>query len=72
MKKNLLAIIAAAFISVPSLFAFHDLETNHLVSGMPVLFIVTDQSSHRQSMMLLRPMLKNGILQTVLCLFKIP
>ena len=41
MKKNLIAIIAAAFISVPSLFAFHDLETNHLVSGMPVLFIVT-------------------------------
>ena len=41
MKKTLIAIIAAAFISVPSLFAFHDLETNHLVSGMPVLFIVT-------------------------------
>ena len=41
MKKTLIALIAAAFISVPSLFAFHDLETNHLVSGMPVLFIVT-------------------------------
>ena len=41
MKKTLIAIIAAAFFSVPSLFAFHDLETNHLVSGMPVLFIVT-------------------------------
>ena len=41
MKKILIAIIAAAFFSVPSLFAFHDLETNHLVSGMPVLFIVT-------------------------------
>ena len=41
MKKTLIAIIAAAIFSVPSLFAFHDLETNHLVSGMPVLFIVT-------------------------------
>ena len=41
MKKNLIAIIAAVFISIPSLFAFHDLETDHLVSGMPVLFIVT-------------------------------
>ena len=41
MKKNLIAIIVATFISIPSLFAFHDLATDHLVSGMPVVFIVT-------------------------------
>ena len=41
MKKTLIAIIAAAFISVPSLFAFHDLATDHLVPGMPVVFIAT-------------------------------
>ena len=41
MKKNLIAIIAAIFISVPSLFAFHDLATDHLVPGMPVVFIAT-------------------------------
>ena len=41
MKKNLIAIIAAIFISVPSLFAFHDLATDHLVPGMPVMFIAT-------------------------------
>ena len=41
MKKNLIAIIAAIFISVPSLFAFHDLASDHLVPGMPVVFIAT-------------------------------
>ena len=41
MKKNLIAIIVAIFISVPSLFAFHDLATDHLVPGMPVVFIAT-------------------------------
>ena len=41
MKKNLIAIIAGIFISVPSLFAFHDLATDHLVPGMPVVFIAT-------------------------------
>ena len=41
MKKNLIAVIAAIFISVPSLFAFHDLATDHLVPGMPVVFIAT-------------------------------
>ena len=41
MKKNLIAIISAIFISVPSLFAFHDLATDHLVPGMPVVFIAT-------------------------------
>ena len=41
MMKNLIAIIAAIFISVPSQFAFHDLATDHLVPGMPVVFIAT-------------------------------
>ena len=41
MKKKLIAIIAAAFISIPSIFAFHDLATDHLVPGMPVVFIAT-------------------------------
>ena len=37
----MIAIIAATLISIPSLFAFHDQATDHLVSGMPVLFIVS-------------------------------
>ena len=41
MKKNVIAIIVATFINIPALFAFHDLVTDHLVSGMPVVFIAT-------------------------------
>ena len=41
MKKKILAIIVAAIISAPALFAFHEEDTDHLVAGMPVVFMVT-------------------------------
>ena len=41
MKKKLLAMITAAIISTPNLFAFHDGDTDQLAAGMPVVFMVT-------------------------------
>ncbi|MEK9703636.1 MAG: hypothetical protein VW829_16580, partial [Deltaproteobacteria bacterium] len=41
MKKKFLAMMAAAFISAPALFAFHEEDTGHLIAGMPVTFMVT-------------------------------
>ena len=41
MKKILIALIVATYTSIPSLFAFHDQPTDHLISGKPVMFIVT-------------------------------
>ena len=41
MKKVLISISVAICTCVPSLFAFHDQPTSHLVSGEPVMFIVT-------------------------------
>ena len=40
MKKILIALIVATYTSIPSLFAFHDQPTDHLISGKPVMFIV--------------------------------
>ena len=40
MKKFLVMIIAA-IISTPTLFAFHDEDTDQLAAGMPVVFMVT-------------------------------
>ena len=34
-------MMAAAFAGAPSLFAFHEEDTGHLLAGMPVTFIVT-------------------------------
>ena len=39
--KKFLAMITAAIISTPTLFAFHDEDTDQLASGMPVVFMVT-------------------------------
>ena len=41
MKKKFLAMITAAIISTPNLFAFHDGDTDQLAAGMPVVFMVT-------------------------------
>ena len=41
MKKKLLAMITAAIISTPAVFAFHDENTDQLAAGMPVIFMVT-------------------------------
>ena len=41
MKKKLLALVTAAIISTPTLFAFHDEDTDQLADGMPVVFMVT-------------------------------
>jgi hypothetical protein len=41
MKKKLLAMITAAIISTPAVFAFHDEDTDQLAAGMPVIFMVT-------------------------------
>ena len=41
MKKKFLAMITAAIISTPALFAFHDENTDQLAAGMPVVFMVT-------------------------------
>jgi hypothetical protein len=41
MKKKILAIITAAIISTPTLFAYHDEDTDHLAAGMPVVFMAT-------------------------------
>ena len=41
MKKKLLAMMIATIISVPTLFAFHDEDTDQLAAGMPVIFMVT-------------------------------
>ena len=39
--KKFLAMIAAAIIITPTLFAFHDGDTDQLAAGMPVVFMVT-------------------------------
>ena len=39
--KKFLAMITAAIISTPTLFAFHDGDTDQLAEGMPVVFMVT-------------------------------
>ena len=39
--KKFLAMITAAIISTPTLFAFHDGDTDQLAAGMPVVFMVT-------------------------------
>ena len=41
MKKKFLAILIATIISVPTLFAFHDEDTDLLTAGMPVAYLVT-------------------------------
>ena len=41
MKKKFLALITAAIISAPSLFAFHDEDTSLLTAGMPVVYMVS-------------------------------
>ena len=41
MKKKLLAMITAAIISTPAVFAFHDEDADQLAAGMPVIFMVT-------------------------------
>ena len=41
MKNKFLALLTAAFISAPTLFAFHEEDTGHLIAGMPVAFMVT-------------------------------
>ncbi len=41
MKKKFLAMITAAIISAPTLFAFHDEDTSLLTAGMPVVFMAT-------------------------------
>ena len=41
MKKKFLALITAAIISAPTLFAFHDEDTSLLTAGMPVVFMAT-------------------------------
>ena len=41
MKKTFISLALAICTSVPSLYAFHDQSTDHLVSGEPVMFIVT-------------------------------
>ena len=39
--KKFLAMITAAIITTPTLFAFHDGDTDQLAAGMPVVFMVT-------------------------------
>ena len=41
MKKKLLALITTTMISAPTVFAFHEADTDHLASGMPVVFTAT-------------------------------
>ena len=41
MKKKFLALITAAFICVPTVFAFHEEDTGHLIGGLPVVFMAT-------------------------------
>ena len=41
MKKKFLALITATVISAPAVFAFHEADTDHLASGMPVVFTAT-------------------------------
>ena len=41
MKKKFLALITAAIISAPAVFAFHEEDTGHLIAGMPVVFMAT-------------------------------
>ena len=41
MKKKFLALITATMISAPTVFAFHEADTDHLASGMPVVFTAT-------------------------------
>ena len=41
MKKTFISLALTVCTSVPSLYAFHDQSTDHLVSGEPVMFIVT-------------------------------
>tara|TARA_E500000081_G_C5802687_1_gene205598 strand:- start:26 stop:466 length:441 start_codon:yes stop_codon:yes gene_type:complete len=41
MKKKFLAMMTAAIISAPALFAFHEEDTGHLIAGMPVVFMAT-------------------------------
>ena len=41
MKKKFLALITAAFICAPTVFAFHEEDTEHLIAGMPVVFMAT-------------------------------
>ena len=41
MKKIFISIAVAICTCVPSLFAFHDQPTSHLISGEPVMFIAT-------------------------------
>ena len=41
MKKKFLALMTAAFICVPTVFAFHEEDTGHLIAGMPVVFMAT-------------------------------
>ena len=39
--KKFLAMISAAIISTPALFAFHDEDTGLLTAGMPVVYMVS-------------------------------
>ena len=39
--KKFLAMITAAIFATPTLFAFHDGDTDQLAAGMPVVFMVT-------------------------------
>ena len=39
--KKFLAMMIATIISVPTLFAFHDEDTDLLTAGMPVVYLVT-------------------------------
>ena len=41
MKKKFLAMITAAIISTPSLFAFHEEDTGLLTAGMPVVYMIS-------------------------------
>ena len=41
MKKKFLALITAAVIGAPTLFAFHDEDTGLLTAGMPVVYMVS-------------------------------
>ena len=41
MKNKFLALITAAIICAPAVFAFHEEDTGHLIAGMPVVFMAT-------------------------------
>ena len=41
MKKKFLTLITATIISATVVFAFHEADTDHLASGMPVVFTAT-------------------------------